>query len=80
MFNKDNCTKYFSERIKKFRIENKLTQQQLGDLVGLSKQAINDIEKGRRLTTVDKAILLAIEFNTTVEYLCGVIDNPEINK
>lgn len=74
MFDKNNVTKYFSERVKQLRIENKLTQQQLGDLVGLSKQAINDIEKGRRLTTVDKALLIAHQFNTTVEYLCGVTD------
>lgn len=80
MFDKNNITKYFSERVSQLRIENNLTQQQLGNLIGLSKQAINDIEKGRRLTTVDKALLIASQFNTTVEYLCGVTDNPEINK
>lgn len=74
MFHKNNITKYFSERVKQLRVENNLTQQQSGDLVGLSKQAINDIEKGRRLTTVDKALLIAHQFNTTVEYLCSVTD------
>lgn len=74
MTTKNNFYEYFSKRVKSFRIENNLTQQQLGDIIGLSKQAINDIEKGRRLTTVDKALLIAQYFNTTVEYLCGVTD------
>ena len=66
-----NYENIFGERVKQFRIEANLTQQKLGETVGLSKQAINDIEKGRRQTTVTKAILIAQYFNTTVEYLCG---------
>lgn len=63
--------KIFGERICALRTENNMTQQQLGEAVGLTKQAINDIEKGRRQTTIIKAILLARLFNTTVEYLMG---------
>lgn len=66
--NKDNI---FGKRIKELRINANLTQQQLGASVGLSKQAINDIENGRRETKLSRALELAKLFNTNVEYLAG---------
>lgn len=68
--------KIFGERIAQRRKELNLTQQQLGEIAGLSKQAINDIEHGRRSTLVIKAIDIARALNTTVEYLGGATDNP----
>ena len=68
--------KIFGERIAQRRKELKLTQQQLGERAGLTKQAINDIEHGRRSTLVSKAIKIPIALNTTVEYLGGQTENP----
>lgn len=67
----------FGNRVKQLRINSGMSQPQLGEEIGLSKQAINDIEKGRRQTTLEKAIAIAKLFNTTVEYLCGETDNPD---
>lgn len=67
----------FGQRILELRKAAGLTQKQLGEIVGLSMQAINDIEKGRRETTFTKAILLARYFDTTVDYLIGETDNLE---
>ena len=64
----------FGQRIFELRKAAGMTQRQ--ENVGLSMQAINDIEKGRRETTITKAILIAQLFNTTVEYLAGCTDNP----
>lgn len=61
----------FGQRIFEFRQAAGMTQKQLGEAVGLSMQAINDIEKGRRETKITKAIRIARLFNTTVEYLAG---------
>lgn len=66
----------FGTRIAARRKEFHLTQQQLGDLVGLSKQAINDIEHGRRSTIVAKALAIADALDTSVEYLAGVTEDP----
>lgn len=71
-----NLEKIFGERIRALRSNKNLTQQQLGEAIGLSKQAINDIEKGRRKTTIDKAILIARAFDTTIEYLVGETNDP----
>ena len=67
----------FGQRIFELRKAAGMTQKQLGASVGLSMQAINDIEKGRRETTITKAILMAKIFNTTVHYLVGDTDNPD---
>ena len=69
----------FGERVLALRAAAGLTQQQVGEAIGMTKQAIKDIEKGRRQTTISKAVHMARFFNTTVEYLCGdtdVIDRP----
>lgn len=66
----------FGQRIYELRKSSGMTQKQLGEAVGLSMQAVNDIEKGRRETTLSKALLFARLFGTTVEYLCGVTDDP----
>ena len=46
-----------------------LTQQQLADLVGVSRQTIVSIEKGRYNPTVGLALNLARVLNVTVEDL-----------
>jgi putative transcriptional regulator len=48
-----------------------LSQQQLGDKVGLSRQAINIIERGRSFPSLTHAMRLARVFNTSVEDLFG---------
>lgn len=72
-----NLENIFGQRVKELRTANKMTQLQLGEQIGLSKQAINDIEHGRRETTIKKAILLAKFFNTSIEYLVGETDDPK---
>ncbi len=66
----------FGSRLSALRKASGLSMKQLGEQVGLSTQAINDIEHGRRETTVSKAILLARVFDTTVHYLFGDTDDP----
>lgn len=69
----------FSNRVKELRIAHSLTQSQLGEIIGLSKQAINDIEQGRRETTLSRATLLAQHFDVSIDYLVGRTGNPKIN-
>lgn len=72
-----NFENIFGQRLFELRKAAGMTQKQVGENVGLSMQAINDIEKGRRETTITKAIALARLFNTTVHYLTGDTDNPK---
>ena len=56
--------------LRKFRFDRgELSQQQLADMVGVSRQTIVSIEKGDYAPSVKLAILLAEKLETTVEQL-----------
>ena len=59
------------ERIKKKRIELGLSQEELGDLVGVSKVSICGYEKGTRVPTLETFILLSDELKVNPQYLLG---------
>lgn len=71
-----NFENSFGQRVKNLRLTSKLTQSQLGEAIGLSKQAVNDIEQGRRDTTLSKLITLADYFDVSLDYLVGRSDDP----
>ncbi|RKZ19630.1 transcriptional regulator [bacterium] len=54
-------------RLKVFRVMKDLTQEELAELVGVSRQTIIAIEKGKYNPSVYLAIKLARVFDTTVE-------------
>lgn len=57
-------------QLKKYRTEvRKLTQQELADQVGVSRQSINAIEKGKFLPSIELALKLARFFEVPVEEL-----------
>lgn len=54
-------------RLKEFREAHGLTQEQLGELVGVSRQAINSIEKEKFEPSIWLAYDIAKVFNTNIE-------------
>jgi transcriptional regulator with XRE-family HTH domain len=67
----------FCARIKELRISRNINQKQLGEAIGLSLQAISDIERGYRLTSMEGFVALADYFNVSLDYLVGRSDTPE---
>ncbi len=55
--------KSFGNRVKELRIERKLTQSQLAEMIGLSTNFIGMIERGERNTAIDKVFKLSKAFN-----------------
>jgi putative transcriptional regulator len=56
--------------LRKFRFDRgELSQQQLADMVSVSRQTIVSIEKGDYAPSVKLALLLAVRLETTVEEL-----------
>lgn len=51
------------------RTKNKITQEELGQAVGVTRQTIIAIEKGNYTPSVMLALKIAIFFKTTVEEL-----------
>ena len=62
--------KIVKTNLRKYRFENgELSQQQLADIVKVSRQTIVAIERGDYNLSVKLALLLAHKLNTTVENL-----------
>jgi len=63
--------------VRTLRAAMALSQQQLGDAMGVSRQTINSIEKERYTPSLPLAIALARHFGTTVEEMFHVDhENP----
>ncbi|MCJ7791692.1 MAG: helix-turn-helix domain-containing protein [Dehalococcoidia bacterium] len=61
--------------LRRFRFERgELSQQQLADMVSVSRQTIVSIERGNYAPSVKLALLLARKLETTVEELFALED------
>jgi len=65
------CLEMCTERIIVLRKERGYTQEQIGKILNLSKQAINEIEKGRVKISFINACLLAEFYGVSLDYLAG---------
>ena len=59
----------FSENLKKIRKDNNLSQEQLADELGVSRQAISKWESGAAYPEMDKIIALCEKFNLNIDDL-----------
>ena len=64
-------------RLKELRKQKKLTQQELADIVGVTKRTYIYWEQGERQIKREKAIQLAKFFNVSLGYLLGYVDRYE---
>lgn len=71
---------FFSERLSKLRKENNLTLEGLGEIIGLTKSAVGNIEKMRKPVSLEVVYKTANHFDVSVDYLLGRTDNPRLNK
>jgi immunity repressor protein len=60
-----------SQRIKELRLENKLTQKELSDFLGLTPKMISFYELGQRVPPSDIILKLADKFKVSTDYLLG---------
>ena len=65
-------------RVKELRTEVKMTQQQLADLVHVSSRTIISIEKEQYSPSLMLAYRMAEVFGVTVEDLCCLKENKEL--
>lgn len=68
--------KFDASRLREVRKQKKLTQGELGELVGLSAASINRIEKGLRAPDISLLAEIAKQLEVTITYLIGETDNP----
>lgn len=60
-----------SKRLKELRIENKLTQKQISEIVNISRQSYATYEDGTK-PPIDVLIALSNHYNVSIDYLVGI--------
>ena len=63
------------EKLKVLRIENKMTQKQVADRVGVAVSAVSSYESGLRYPSYYVLIKLSSLFHVSTDYLLGVTKN-----
>lgn len=66
----------FSERLRALRTIKNLSQTALADMLHISVRTIIRYENGDRVPDIETACLLAKILNVSLDYLCGLSDNP----
>ncbi len=72
----------FSDKLPKLRKENNITQEQLADMLGVSRQAVSKWESGLSIPDMEKIIEMCKIFNCPIERLLddGVTSNTKIKQ
>ena len=70
----------FADRIKELRLERGLTQEAVGEIIGVKRYAVYSYEKGRACPEMKGLVALADYFGVSMDYLAGRTDNREINR
>lgn len=74
----EDCMSRFRERLRLIRKENKLTQDELAEKIGVSKNTVWSWEHGRRNASAESVIRIALLFEVSADWLLGLSDEREI--
>jgi len=64
----------FGLRLLELRRENGETQGALGEVIGVTKTQISDLEHGKISTTLEKLFCLCEHYNVSADYLLGLTE------
>ncbi len=76
----NNIDKYISAKVRKYRKDKGLTQQEMADMLDLSRASIVNIESGRQSFTTRNIYLMACIFNCPVSDLFPEVMPATIEK
>ena len=62
-------------RLKELRLEFNESQETIGNLIGVSGQAVGQYELGKRRLSMDKLLILSNHFSCSTDYILGKTDN-----
>lgn len=68
------------KNLKKLRIEQGVSQQQLADYIGVSQQSVNKYENHNAEPDIATLSLIAKYFNVSIDYLVGNSKKEETDK
>ena len=59
------------QRLEDLKVDDKLTQQDVADILGCKREVYRRYEKGTRTIPVDFLIKLADYYNVSIDYIVG---------
>lgn len=65
------------ERLKALRKDKGISQQQVADQLGITRQAYNNYEAGKRKPDTDMLLALSAFFKVSTDYILGKSDDPD---
>ena len=65
---------FYGDRLSELRDDHKLSQKQLAEQLGVTVQTISEYENNKMCPSLEKAKRLAIIFDVSLDYLCGLTD------
>ena len=73
-FNEGSVKMSIGERITQLRQENNMSQLQLAEVLGVSRQAVSKWESTQSIPDLYNILQLSALFNVSVDYLIGLTD------
>lgn len=70
----------FGIKLKELRLEKKINQSELGEIIGISPSTVGMYERGQRFPDKDILGKIADYFEVSVDYLLGRTDRRNITK
>ena len=70
MFSKEK----YGERLRQLRQSHGEKQSELGQVLGIGKSQISEMEAGKRTTTLEKFALICEHYQVSADYLLGFKD------
>lgn len=67
---------YYYQRLKDLREDNDKTQEQIAEVLGISRQHYSMYERGERELPMHHFITLAKYYNVSLDYLSDLIEVP----
>lgn len=65
------------QRLKDIREDRDLKQREIASFLQIKQSSYSDYENGKNMMGIDKYIKLAKYYDVSLDYLCGLIDDPE---
>lgn len=70
-----DINKTFPDRLKKVRLENKLSQRKLAEMAHTTAATISAYEKGGKKPSLENIANIAEVLNVSIDWLCGIADD-----
>ena len=68
------------ERLKNLRIDNRFTQKEVVEKLGITGSTLSQYERNKRVPKNDVLVQLADLYNVSTDYLLNITNNPEIKR